>query len=282
MLISDLYITFLIVISFLAFPSLSFSQGTYEPKASSPVVSRHNFLVTGTVIKYFNEADVVTEGAKDFMRANNTKGFQLGVGYEYTNQYNITFTSSLSYGMQNHNISWNFDMDKFDPNVNFQGYVIRDGYQRKSHHLNSLFQLGYNQLISRKQGLRLQFKTGIGNLNRLDYKLEKRTYLITYSTPNSIGIYQHAEIDVETGNDDKWFRDLAPYYTFYIGIDKFSTGNFFNGVRLGLTYTHAILKNGDGFNLSRSFYYNTSGERDGLQYYWNKYRSIGVTASIAF
>lgn len=242
--------------------------------------NKHLFTINYSHQYFINKPDVATlEGNKHFLVANNTTGYQVGIGYEYTNRYNIIFSVNTVYGIQNHDLFWKFTFDGFDPNINFGDYYTTHRFKATNNYLSNLYMIGYNFRATNK--IKLQVKAGVGSTSRFkNIKEEKARYITYQHEPNVINVRQHAYHDAEAGTGARWFSDHAKYYSFFVGSSIIVNSKILKELGIGLQYNHVLNKN--PLNISRSFYYNSVGERDGVQIYENKFRSVGVTFKLGF
>lgn len=238
--------------------------------------------------RFFNSQDVQThQGSQHFMTANNTNGYQAGTSYEYTNRHNITFTPAITYGQQTTELNWMFYFQNFDPTGSFANdFHTTHAFKHTVQYLNNSFLLGYNVHLPGIDNAFLQVKGGIGAISRFSWNNQTLAHIIAYensNTPNTLYVKEYAYTEAQSGNSGKWYNERSPFYTFYIGFTKTIPGKNIKAVKLGLAYTHAILRNGkESFNLSRSFYYNASGDITGIELYNNKFRSVSIRADFCF
>lgn len=272
----------LLLIIFFYFPACSI-YGKDKAGKHSDLIS-----VNVSYLRFINTRDVqIQQGRQHFMTANNTNGYQVGISYEYTNRYHITFTPTIAYGQQPTELNWMFYFQNFDPSGSFANdFHTTHVYEHRVPYLSNSFLIGYNIHLPGTSNTLFQVKGGIGAISRFYWNNQTLAHIIAYrnsNTPNTLYVKEYAYTDIQSGNSGKWYNERSPFYTFYIGLTKTIAGKNIRAIKLGLVYTHAIIRNGkESFNLSRSFYYNASGEITGVELYNNKFRSIGICASLCF
>jgi hypothetical protein len=246
--------------------------------AQSPKKSSSHFLVFGSYMYHINRPDVETTGTKKFMTANNTDGYQVGIGYEYSTKYNVNFSIQSAYGVQEQHIEWDFSFEDFDPNVNFGDFRLAYQYKKKAPYFNTTVFVGYDYKPAAKSPFIIQAKAGIGAIHYLTWNIENRYQILYYSkgtTPDTVFAKHFATTDPESGSTNWRTRNFI--YSFYLGITHVGKGFIAREYRLGIAYTSFVY---GGYKTARGFYYNSKGERIGFEAYSDQFRTISLVASI--
>jgi len=261
---------------------------TINARAQKPIygIKRGMIHANCSLGQFITRGDVQQQiGDKKFLTAKNTNSILVGLSYEYTTKLGFTLEPMLSYGRQQTDLVWNFAFKNFDPSSDFGDYSIKYEVNNKVSFITNTVYIGYRFKLPGKGRIHLQPKLGLGNTNRFNYISERKNHLIAYGNPPDANIYirQYAATDAQSGNERKWYSDLSPFYTIYLGVSKPIENNYLKEVRLGVIYTHSIAKhNGEAFNLSRSFYYNSAGDLIGLETFKNHFQYLGVMLSAGF
>ncbi len=251
-----------------------------------PFSDRQLFTVNYSYLSFQNKRDVQTiEGTKNFLTANNTTGYMVGIGYEYTNCRNIVFTANTMYGIQRHDLAWKFTFEDFDPNLNFGGYSNVHRFIATNRYFANVFMIGYNYTPKKTPKIKLQPKAGIGIMHRFGETKERLAHLVFYSpSPGFSEGKQHAYTDADAGTWGDGRNDRIKLYCFSLNGSYVLNTAIIKEIGIGIQYMHVLQnkKRNNGINSATGFYYNGMGVRDGIQIYGNQFRSVAITAKIGF
>lgn len=254
---------------------------------------RHYFLFSTQTKHYLNTLNVETTlGDKQIMSAPNTFGYQVGVGYEYENNKHITYTVTVNYGIHNHTVKWEYSMLDFAPHLN-SDTTFSKVEKYKTSYLSTTFSLGYNYHLKKHENILIQVKAGVGLLgffnsireNTIDYVGIRNETGDTIHIKNLSYHYQRMGSATYDGGllpDDPMDSGNNPTAHIYIGGSYKFNNKAVKRLDIGFSYSGVFpfLKWDAGF--IRSTYYDFNADRDGVQFYNNRMRSVNLVIGLGF
>lgn len=266
-----------LIITILFFPLLAFAQ----PK------SAHKFLVHFTTLKNYNSRDVehTTEKGQQpvtpFLKANNTNGFQAGIGYEYVIKRHFPINVNILYGQLKEDYQWNFTFDHFHPTHDLSNIRLDHNYKVTIPYVALALNAGYDYHPFKDDHIRLQAKVGLGYMRFLKKSKEWLVHTVYYNFPGSDTIFVNDYADTQIYNQS----NSGVYYDLYLGIAYSVKSGFIKEYRIGLTFKHAFgFFKPDADNISDAYgmYYNSKGDVVGSDAYYNRFRNLGLTLAVVF
>lgn len=268
-------------------PTLCLAQATNECNCKTP--PKHRWLINATGLKSLNknkwpDIEQVSLGKSavatypNFLTVNNTFGYQVGVGYEYTNRRRYTFTPSVLFGQYTQDYSWNFTFYNFDSTRNLGDEPYPYTYHNKTNYLAVSMALGRNYDLTESGRLTLQLKAGLNYMHPFKREYQGREFYVIYDDlHNELTYKQFAWTSVDPVNE-------AFYYNVDVGISYITKHQYIKELRLGLTFLHAwhLLRDNDEINTAGSMYFNVNQQIIGGETFHNRFRNIGLTLGIAF
>lgn len=273
---------------------------TYHTVVASDSMSNnksHSFFISARPQYYLNKTGYeLSTGTVQNMNIANTIGYEAGIGYEYKNRKNITYTLAANYGTQKHDVTWIFNLVDYVPNVTFDNNSLQGSMQWKTSYLNATFSVGYNIRPKKINNISFHLKAGVGMLAYLNSFRERRFYKLSYTNQagDTTFINTLTRYNVEFGSDvvdgsfitsgeDFWDIDFNPVYNLYIGsIYSLKKSKIIKYLALGIEYTSVVPVDGKNtevdYIFSRNF--NHEAELVSIERFSNKLRSLNMVFTI--
>lgn len=253
---------------------------------------RHTFSIFAKT-KYYTTQNSTQSTLinSEYMDAKNTFGYEIGLNYEYENRKHVTYTTTLNYGIQKHDLGWEFNMNEYAPQFSYSDPILEYSEKFTNKYLLTSFLIGYNYHPSNKR-VTIQGKGGIGLLAFLNSLRGNYNNTVTIKTDNNNYVQKTIATDYALlGPSNKEnFLDATPtlednYITvhLYLGLKyKFRNNRLFQALLLGIDHSQVLPTKDNDAGIYRSTYYDYNGSLLGRELYNNKFRSVSLLVGLEF